>query len=160
MLLFYTSAYILHHPLTVYIAAGKVNVIRPFTNLSHTIGDNFSMSCNIEVGVNTAQLTEFIVSIDRVVVFDSRENISESLISYRHSRTHPVPLVYTTRNMTSYTFYPSNLTTDVVNFNIPYPEEVRGVKYSCTYYTIAGSTGIHASTITAIIPGFRKLINT
>ena len=143
------------HSLTVYIAARKVNVIQEFISLSQTIGDNFTIPCNIEGGVNTAQ-TRFTVTIERQVVFDSRDNISEPVIQYvNHNALNPSS-ISETRNGTLYTFHPSNFTIDVVNFSIPYPEQVRGVKYFCMFYTVVLGTAITEQTTTAVIPGFSK----
>ena len=145
------------HPLIVHTAARKVNVTQEFTSLNFTIGDNFTIPCNIEVGVNTAQTT-YIITIHREVIFHSRDNISEPVIQYTNSAGQG-PLATSTINSTLYTFYNANFTLDVVNFSIPYPEEVRGhgVKYFCNFYTIASGTTIMADTTTAVIPGFSKL---
>ena len=133
-----------------------MNVLQEFTTLTYTIGDNFTIRCNIEVGVNTAQ-TRFIVNIYRLVIFDSRENITERVIQYAHNVSHPTA-VSITRTTTMYTFHPLNLTTDVMNFSIPYPEQAREVKYFCTFYTIVNSRALTEQTTTVIIPKLRKLI--
>ena len=143
------------YPLIMHTAARRVNVTQEFTSLNFTIGDNFTIPCNIEVGVNTAQ-TAYIITIHREVIFQSRDNISELVIQYTND-TEQETLATRTINSTLYTFHNANFTLDVVNFSIPYPEEVRGVKYFCQFYTVASRTTITADTTTAVIPGFSKL---
>ena len=64
----------------------------------------------------------------------------------------------TAKDPTLYTFYSSNLTLYVENFSVPYPQDVRGVKFICDFNVIIQRELITAETITAVIPGFCKFI--
>jgi hypothetical protein len=125
--------------------------------LSGSIGDNFSIPCNIELGVNTAQ-TDYTVLVSRRIVYDDRENLS-LFLSYQNNIDPDISS--TRKDQTLYRFYSSNLTLYVENFSVPSPQDVRGVKFICDFYTTFNwGQPISASTTTAVILGFRKFIYT
>ena len=136
--------------------AGKVNFSPELSSISRSIGDNFSIPCNIEVGASTAQ-TSYILTIYRHIFYDSddsffrllqyRNNIDPSILSVESTATDP----------TSYLFYSSNLTLYIENFSVPTPQNVRGVKFFCEFSVINQGKAISATTTTAVIPGFCKL---
>ena len=140
------------------LTAGTVNIIQELASLSHNIGDNFSIPCNIEVGVNTAQ-TNYILDIERSIYYPDR-NISLPLLHYRHNTSPTVVIVNsTTDDPTSYKFYSENLTLYVENFSVPSPQDVHGVKFICSFRVINQGNNINAITTTAVIPEFCKFHN-
>ena len=138
--------------------AEKVNITQELASLSHSIGDNFFIPCNIEVGVNTAQ-TKYNLEIERSIFYPNRST-SSPLLQYRNNISPTVLMVNsTTEDPTSYKFHSSNLTLYVENFSVPSPQDVRGVKFICMFNVINQGQAINAETITAVIPGFCKFHN-
>ena len=126
--------------------------------LNGTVGNNFSIPCNIELGVNTAQ-TGYRVTISRRIYYNDRNN-TFPLLNYRNNIDPEILSVSSTAmDPTSYRFYSSNLTLYVENFSVPFPQDVRGVKFTCEFYVANQGTAIFATTKTAVILGFRKFIN-
>ncbi len=124
--------------------------------LSGSIGDNFSIPCNIELGVNTAQ-TNYTVLVSRRIVYDDRPDSVSGLLNYRNNIDPDI--LSESRDSTLYRFYSSNLTLYVENFSVPSPQNVRGVKFTCDFFTVYnGGQPISANTMTAVILGFRKFI--
>ena len=125
------------------------------TSLNHSIGDNFLIPCNIELGVKTAQ-TNFNVLLSRRVFLNDGSNTYEFLWSYQHN-TQPDVVSWNT-NPTSYRFDVRNLTLYVENFSVPNPELVHSVRYDCEFNVIVQGMTIREETTTAVIPGFRKFL--
>ena len=140
--------------------AGKVNFSPELPSISHSIGDNFSIPCNIEVGASTAQ-TSYTLTIYRHIFYDDNDDSSSPLpiLGYRNNIDPSILSVESTaRDSTSYCFYSSNLTLYVENFSVPSPQNVRGVKFICEFSVINQGETISATTRTAVIPGFCKFI--
>ena len=128
------------------------------TTLNGTIGNNFSIPCNIELGVNTAQ-TDYRVTVSRRIFYDDGSDPLSLIMSYRNN-IHPeiLSVSSTATDPTSYRFYSSNLTLYVENFSVPSPQDVRGVKFTCEFYVAYRDGAISEATMTAVILGFRKFI--
>ena len=151
----YTHCYLWFHlPLT----AGKVNYRMELATLNGTIRNNFSIPCNIELGVNTAQ-TGYRVTVSRRIFYNDR-NDTFPLLNYRNNIDPEILSVSSTAtDTTSYRFYSSNLTLYVENFSVPFPRDVRGVKFICEFYVANQGKAIFAITKTAVILRSRKFIN-
>ena len=142
--------------------AGKVNFSSKLSSISHSIGDNFSIPCNIEVGASTAQ-TGYTLTIYRHIFYDDNGDSSSPLPILRYQNNIDPSILSvesTARDSTSYRFYSSNLTLSVENFSVPSPQNVRirGVKFICEFSVINQGKTITATTTTAVIPGFCKFI--
>ena len=137
--------------------AGKVNYNMELATLNGTVGNNFSIPCNIELGVNTAQ-TNYRVTVTRRIVYTGDRSDQVSLImNYRNNMDPKISSVNSTAtDPTSYRFYSSNLVLHVENFSVPFPQNVRGVKFTCDFYVAVQGTAISTATTTAVIFGFRK----
>ena len=147
--------------------AGKVNFSPEFFSISHNIGDNFSIPCNIEVGASTAQ-TDYTLTIHQYIFYNDGDiSLHIPLLQYRNNIDPSILSVEstsTTTDTTSYRFYSNNLTLYIENFSIPYPQNVyiHGVKFFCTceFSVINQGKTISATTTTEVIPaaGFCKFI--
>ena len=138
--------------------AGKVNFSPELSSISRSIGDNFSIPCNIEVGASTAQ-TSYNLNIYRRIFYNDSDTLLILLLRYQNNIDPSILSVESTAtDPTSYLFYSSNLTLYIENFSIPSPQNVRGVKFICEFSVINQGKAISAQTTTAVIPGFRKFI--
>ena len=136
--------------------AGKVNYNKELATLNGTVGNNFSIPCNIELGVNTAQ-TNYRVIVSRRIVYNDGSNQLSLITNYRNNMDPKISSVNSTAtDPTLYRFYSSNLTLYVENFSVPSPQNVRGVKFTCDFYVAIQGTATTADTTTAVILGFRK----
>ena len=137
--------------------AGKVNFSPELSSISRSIGDNFSIPCNIEVGASTAQ-TNYALNIYRHIFYNDRDTLL-ILLQYRNNIDPSILSVESTAiDLTSYRFYSRNLTLYIENFSVPSPQNVRGVKFICEFTVVNQGKTISADTTTAVIPGFCKFI--
>ena len=138
--------------------AGKVNYHMELATLNGTVGNNISIPCNIELGVNTAQ-TNYRVTITRRVFYNDESNQLSLIMNYRNNMDPKILSVNNTAtDPTSYQFYSSNLTLYVENFSVPSPQDVLGVKFTCRFYVVIQGMATTTATKTAVIFGFRKFI--
>ena len=141
------------------LTAGKINTTGELSSPNHSIGDNFSVPCNIELGVNTAQ-SNYILYIHRNIFYHDRST-SSIMLHYRNNIDPEVVTVNSSAgDPTSYKFYSNNLTLYVENFSVPSPQNLRGVRFVCEFIVILQGKAITARTTTAVIPGFYKLLTT